>query len=204
MDQSIENLDSLYDNTVNIYSNILGQTGEHILENINGAINDLKTNWHGRDAGVQIQGLTTVYNEFIDIYNNLELISVGMSKICRNYRNIQVAFKTQKEEKNILTYNKKTHMLDYTDTDDRIDINEKVKNSVSKLESAISSYDSFMKQNKMMYDNIINNWTTGYGRDKLLDLYDSFFSKEEVYKEGLNIVTNSIKTALDNYVFNVE
>ena len=204
MDQSIENLDSLYDNTVNIYSNILGQTGEHILENINGAINDLKTNWHGRDAGVQIQGLTTVYNEFIDIYNNLELISVGMSKICRNYRNIQVAFKTQKEEKNILTYNKKTHMLDYTDTDDRIDINEEVKNSVSKLESAISSYDSFMKQNKMMYDNIINNWTTGYGRDKLLDLYDSFFSKEEVYKEGLNIVTNSIKTALDNYVFNVE
>ena len=61
-----------------------------------------------------------------------------------------------------------------------------------------------MQQNRVSYDNIINNWTTGYGRDKLLDLYDSFFSREEVYKEGLNTVTNSIKTALDNYVFDVE
>jgi len=204
MDQSIENLDSLYDSTVNIHSNILGQTGEHILEDLYNAINNLKNNWHGRDAGVQIQGLTTVYNEFIDIYNDLQFISVGMSKVCRNYRNIQIAYKTQKEEKNVLTHNEKEHMPNHVDADDRIDINVAVKNSVNMLENAISSYEDFMNKNKMTYNDIINNWTIGYGRDKLLDLYDSFFNREEVYKKGLNTVTNSIRTALDNYVFDIK
>ncbi len=203
MEHSIENLGMLYDNTKFIYSNILGQTGENILSNLEDAINNLKNHWNGIDAGKQIQNLTVVYNEFVNIYNDLMRISVGMSKICKNYRNVQIAFRTQKSEKDVLRFNKKEYMPNFTDNADSIGIDTEALNSIAKLDTAVSLYESFMQQNKTYYDSITSNWTIGTGRDKLISLYDSFFNRENVYQKGLSTVTGSIKRALSNYIYDV-
>ena len=45
----------------------------------------------------------------------------------------------------------------------------------------------------------MQNWTAGTGREELSASFDSFISKSNSYKETLNSVSESIRTALANY-----
>ena len=51
------------------------------------------------------------------------------------------------------------------------------------------------------FNNIMNNWTVGTGRDEAKTAFETFNSQSTQYKETLSSVSSNITTALQNYVF---
>ena len=61
--------------------------------------------------------------------------------------------------------------------------------------------DSFKNDVQIRYQNIMENWSAGAGRDAAQSAFDSFFGNVNKYRETLNETSSNISKALQNYTF---
>jgi hypothetical protein len=61
--------------------------------------------------------------------------------------------------------------------------------------------NGFIGDVKKYYGQIMDNWTSGTGRDQATEAFDTFLANSGKYKETLNNVSNSITQAIKNYQF---
>ncbi len=195
------NLGQFYIDSKYILDSIINSLGTNMLDKLSESLNNMADNYHGKDSEIQINTLIVLYNELIDIENDLALISVGLSKIARNYRNVQLAFGVNKDKMLVFKYENQGKLSDHIDKRDTIDISGEVMvtyNNMTEIQKLIELYDEEIKTYRLK---ICENWLMGKGHDKMEFLFDRIIGKVEKYKEKLIEGTNKVKIAIDNYNF---
>ena len=93
MNHKVQSVQNLYEDAVALFKNgVMGtedSSADTIINNLGTAINVLKGCWEGKDAGVQINNIVTVFNGMIEIRNALVSLASDSTKIAANYRDIQ-------------------------------------------------------------------------------------------------------------------
>ena len=207
MDHKVNNVQKLYDDAVWLNNNVViggDNSADAILSNLSRGVENLKSNWKGRDAGIRIQEVIKVYNEMAMVRDALASLAADSSAVAANYRRIQNANGAGLEELSAIPYDQTSstsRLGDYSDNADTIDINPAVENGKNLIDTANSSIDSFEVNVKNKYNEIMENWTAGTGRDKAQNAFNSFISNVAFYKQTLSEVSANITTALQNYTF---
>jgi uncharacterized protein YukE len=205
MNHKVNSVQSLYDDAVGLFNNVVtggsNTSADTIISNIMAGIDNLKGCWEGKDAGVQIQNLVVVHNGMVEIRNALGSLAVDSSKIASNYRNIQNANGAGLEELGVLNLEERAKTGDYSDTRDTVSITEEANQGKAKIDAANDAMDGFIGDVKKYYGQIMDNWTNGTGRDQATEAFDTFLANSAKYKETLNNVSNSITQAIKNYTF---
>ena len=175
-------------------------SADTIISNLGEGIQILKNTWKGKDAGVQIQNVVTVYNGMVALRNELAVLAASTTKIAADYREIQNMNGVRGESLTTVSADSKTVMDDYSDTRDTVDITAEANNGRMKIESAKNGLERFEVEVRNSLTEIMNNWQAGSGRDKAVELFDGFQSQVGKYKTVLGEVSQSIATAIQNYL----
>jgi len=203
MDHKINSVQMLHDDALKLYNNVVIGDGDFsadtILNSILSAINILKSNWEGKDAGIQIQNIITVYNSMIEIRNSLANLAVESSSVASKYRQIQNMNGAGFDEFEVITADNKPIIEVYNDTRDTVNINNEVTNAKTRLEKANDSIDGFVSEVKSSYEEIMDNWVMGPGRDVAQEKFELLIVNSQSYKDKITEVCLKIATALNNY-----
>lgn len=174
-------------------------SADMIISNLDEGIQILKNTWKGKDAGVQIQNVVSVYNGMVALRNELSILAASTTKIAADYREIQNMNGVRGESLTTVSADSKTTMDDYSDTRDTVDITAEANNGRMKIEAAKNGLERFEVEVRNSLTEIMNNWQAGSGRDKAVELFDGFQSQVGKYKTVLGEVSQSITTAIQNY-----
>ena len=204
MDHKVANVQQLHDDAMYLYNNLVvggENSADYILNNLSQSVDNLKSNWRGRDAGVRIQEIIEVHNAMVTVRNALAQLSSDSSRVAVNYRNIQIANGAGLDELAVINFDTKSRLTEHTDTADTIDINPQAEIGRNLIDGANNALDTFRVEVKTRYDDIMGNWTVGSGRNAAKDAFDSFSANVNKYKETLTEVSSNITKALQNYNF---
>ena len=205
MNHKIQSVQTLYDDAVRLFKvGVMGSdpaSADTIINNLGQAINILKGCWEGKDAGVQINNIVTVFNGMVVVRNALSELAADSSKIASNYRGIQNSNGAGLESLTPLVADEKTKLPEYVDSRDTISITPEANNGKARLDAAAGAMPAFISSVNASYEKIMNNWTVGTGRDKARNAFDTFMANSKRYNQILDEVSQSITNAVKNYSF---
>ena len=205
MNHKIQSVQTLYDDAVRLFKvGVMGSdpaSADTIINNLGQSINILKGCWEGKDAGVQINNIVTVFNGMVAVRNALAELAADSSKIASNYRGIQNSNGAGLESLAPLVADEKTRLPEYADPRDTINITPEANNGKARLDAAASAMPAFISSVNASYEKIMNNWTVGTGRDKAQNAFESFMANSKQYNTLLDEVSQSIANAVKNYSF---
>ena len=204
MNHKVNNVQMLHDDAMYLHNNLVvgGEAGaDSILNSLNQAIENLKANWKGKDAGYRIQEVIGVHNAMVTVRNALDQLAADSSKVAANYREIQNANGAGLETLGTVATEVKTFLGDYSDTADTVDINPLAESGKNAIDTANNALDTFISDVRARYNSIMENWTLGTGRDAAQGAFEMFMSNANKYKETLTEVSSNITKALQNYTF---
>lgn len=203
MNHKIDNVTNLYDSAKKMYNYCVvgsdGSSADALLNSLKNGIENLKQNWKGIDAGIQINDVITVYNATVEVRNSLANLAAESSKVAVLYREIQNSSSSSLETLTAVTFTPVSPMAGYTDTADTIDINPQTLTGKSYIDGVASALDEFKNSVSTYYEEITNNWTAGPGREEALGAFQTFAASVNKYQEILNTVSSNITQALRNY-----
>ena len=204
MIHEVNNVQVLHDSATTLFNNVVvgGEcSADSILNSLNHGIENLKSNWKGKDAGYRIQEVISVHNAMVSVRNSLAQLAVDSSKVAANYREIQNANGAALETLSVLSFELKNNLGEYSDNADTIDINPSAETGKNDIDTANNALDTFLMEVKSKYNEIMENWTKGTGRDNAQVAFDSFITNVDRYKQTLTDVSSNITKALQNYTF---
>lgn len=204
MNHKVNNVQALHEDAMYMYNTLVmggDASADSILYNLSQGIENLKTNWKGKDAGYRIQDVIGVHNAMVTVRNALSQLASDSAKVAANYREIQNANGAGLETLSLINFEVKTFLGDYTDTADTIDINPAAEAGKNFIDAANNMIDTFKNDVKIRYQYIMENWTAGSGRDAAQGAFDTFLSNVNKYRETLAETSNNITKAIQNYTF---
>ena len=203
MNHKVSSVSDLYADAKNLYDNcVVGSSmssADSLLSYLENGINNLKENWKGIDAGVQINSVIRIYNSTVEVRNALAQLAVDSSKIAAHYRAIQAANSNAIDELTPITFEEKGLMSEYEDTQDVIDITIDTLNGKANIDTVVNTLDDFKSAVQSVYGRIMDNWTVGSGRDEAVAAFEGFSSHVAEYQIVLTAVSNNIAQSLRNY-----
>lgn len=200
MNHKINNVGKLYTDSSDLYSRVVKEQADGIISELDAAITTLKNVWEGVDAGVQINNVVDVHNGMVAVRNALAGLAKDSSAVAANYREIQRMNKGDIEELVPITVDEgKPTLPAYEDRRDTINITPEALNAKNKLDIATQEYETFKTAVERGYNDIMDNWTAGIGRNNADSAFNDFMANSDRYKQILNDVSASIATALKNY-----
>ena len=174
-------------------------SADGIISDLSQAIDNLKNNWKGKDAGEAIQEVTDVHNAMVSIRNALAQLSVDSSKVAVDYRTIQNANRAKLDDLVSLHFEPKRPKEDYIDTADTIYITKDADTDKALIDTANEMFDSFKNKIQTIYNDIMENWTEGPGRKSAEEAFEMFMNNASSYKETLSKASSNITLAIQNY-----
>ena len=203
MNHRINNVTDLYNDAKGLYNELIigGNDGsaDNILSNLNSSIENLKTSWEGKDAGIQINNIISVYNFIVEIRNKLSRLSENCTLIAASYREIQNMSGSNLPELEKLDVSEKQPLQEYSDNRDTINISEDAKVGKESVDTANSNLDIFIDSAQKYYGRIMDNWAMGPGKQDAEDAFNEFLNESFKYKELLNNASLEITKSLKNY-----
>ena len=204
MNHKVNNVQGLYSSATDLYNTIVvggDASADSILTDLHNGIENLKANWKGIDAGKKIEEVITVHNEMVAVRNALAQLSHDSSVVAVQYRDIQNANGAGLEYLSAIEIEPATIMEDYTDTADTVDIVPAAETGKNLIDSANTDLDTFINNVTYKYNEIMDNWVAGTGRDSAQETFDEFVNNVKKYKNILTETSEHITTALKNYTF---
>lgn len=204
MNHKVRDVQELYETARTLYENVVmsGEiSADSILTKLEQATQNLKDNWKGVDAGINIEEVIKVHNEMITVRNALAVLAHDSSVVASNYREIQNANGAGRDPLPPVIVSDKNKLEDYTDTADTIDINPEAEIGRQLIDSANGAIDGFIDTVNRMYEDIMNNWQIGTGRNSADGAFQEFLANAKKYKETLSNVSQTIAKSLQNYSF---
>ncbi len=199
MNHKVNNVGKLHEDATTLYSKTVSVGADGIIADLGDAITTLKNSWGGKDACVQINNVIEIYNAMVELRNALSGLARDSVKVAVGYRDIQISNKALLGELNNISTEDKTKIELHSDERDTVDITPEAVNGKNKLESVRDRFDSFANEVRTKYDEIMENWQAGAGRDNAKAAFEDFMNKESNYKQVLADVSGSIATAVKNY-----
>ena len=203
MNHKVNSVSNLHVDGTSLFKNLVVGTSDFssatIIKNLELGIEGLKKSWEGKDAGVQINNVVTVYNAMVGIRNALALLASETTKIASDYRDIQNSNGAGLETLTRIQSDVLPTIPEYSDNRDMVNITQDAVNGKQKIDAANNAIATFVNEVKKSFDNIMNNWTMGPGRDQARASFEHFVTHSKDYINLLSEASQSIATALKNY-----
>lgn len=199
MVHEVNDVELLYQQSKNLYDVIVREQADNIINKLKNAKEILQENWKGIDAGIQINDIVNVHNKLVEIRNTLANLAKDSSIVASNYREIQKIANVGLESLAAIQINDLSTLPEYVDNRDTIDIETDVLKGKQELDVAISNYDDFKNNVIKRYNEIMDNWQAGTGRDNANMAFHDFIDSAKEYKDTLANVSTSIANAIKNY-----
>ena len=204
MDHKVRNVDQLDVDSRHLYTNVVmggKSSADTMIANLAVAIQVLKTNWKGADAGVNIQNIIEVHNELVTVRNALAKLAKDSSAVAANYRNIQIRNGAPLPDLVPVMITDKVFLPNHTDTADTIDINPAADGGRVLIVNTKNAIDDFISEARRIKDDILDNWLVGTGRSDADEAFATFEANAKKNKDKLELTCQVITTALRNYSF---
>lgn len=204
MNHKVNNVQGLYASATDLYTKIVvgdDASADSILANLREGIENLKNNWKGIDAGKKIQEVITVHNEMVTVRNVLAQLSFDSSVVASQYRDIQNANGAGMEYLSPIQIQPAQVLQEHTDLADTVDIVPAAEIGKNHIDAANTDLDTFIQNVTYKYNEIMDNWTAGTGRDNAQGAFDEFVANARKYKNILTETSEHIAAALKNYTF---
>ena len=200
-DQKVREVQRLYDDSADLYNDVVCNKADGIIDDLDKAINILSNSWKGADAGVQINNVVGVFNSMLTVRNALANLAKSATGVAADYREIQLANRAEHLEalEPVTISDSKPAKEEYVDSADTIDINNDSLQGKDLLDRVNDLYDDFKASVESHYNDIMANWTAGDGRDVADSAFNDFMVSSKKYKEILSDVSSSIAEAIKNY-----
>lgn len=201
-DNKVNGVEELHNSTEDLYNNVVVKgenSAEGMIDELNNGIKVLKNTWHGIDAGENIQAVVKIHNQLVKVRNALAKLATESSKVASDYRNIQIANGARLDAFDVLTSTDKIELEDYSDTKDTIDIVPEAEQGKNSIQAVASAMDVFVANVKTKYDEIMNNWIEGPGRDVAKSAFEEFLNDADANKKTLNDVADRVDQSIKNY-----
>ena len=200
MDQKINDLPQLYEDAQKLYTDVVKGKADSILNNLDSAISTLKNSWKGKDAGVQINNVVTVYNGVVAVRNALADLAKNSSVVANDYFEILSMNAANVSADGPITIDEvKQPVAPYEDSSNSIDITTEAVNGKSLLDNVNDQYDEFVSTARAYHDSIMGNWLAGPHRNDAEEAFSTFDSNSAAYKKVISEVSQSVATAIKNY-----
>lgn len=202
MDHKIVSMQQFHDDAYSLLTKVVKVDADNTLKEMADGSENLKNTWKGKDAGVQIMNVITVYNEMSVIRNSLSRIASTCLSIAAKYRSVQIANGANLESFTESKLEEIARLPEYSDNSDTINIVPDAEVGRKHLENAVNNMETLLGLVKEYKDRILNNWQQGgKDRDEAVQVFDEFIGSANRYMQTLTDVANSVKQALVNYQF---
>lgn len=196
----INAIGDLHHDSEKLYTDAVVGQADNIIRDLSTAITNLKENWKGADAGVNIKDIIDIHDEIVQVRNDLANLAHDSNAIAVGYRRIQTGNRANLGELNqISVTEKQKDKSNYSDTADTIYITPEAAGGKDLVLSAMNNIDSFVTTAKMYKDAILGNWFEGPGRERADDSFNNFEKNSKAKQQKLEEVAETIAKAIDSY-----
>ncbi len=197
MNHKIDNIAQLSSDSKNLYTKIVQGSIDTMLKNLKEGITNLKGNWHGTDAGFNINNLVTVYNIVTDFRNYLAELAEFTSGISVYYNTIVAANGGVDNNLTKLTTDRTTKLDAYTDNTPGFEIKPEASSGIQSIKLVDSAFSGFLHDAHTAIDAITTNWSSGEKHDEVIDRFKKFETEATKYQESVKNAYTNVSEAYD-------
>lgn len=204
MNHKLINVETLHVDATSLYTSVVmggENSADTMIANLAVAVEILKTNWKGADAGVNIQNVIEVHNELVKVRNALAKLAKDSSTVAANYRDIQIRNGAPLGDLVPVMTTDKSVLPNHTDDADTIDINPGADGGRVLIVRTKDAIDGFISAARSSKDAILDNWLVGTGRNDADEAFATFEANAKNNKGKLELASQVITMALQNYSF---
>ena len=200
LDHGIKNVEDLYMDSRELYNTSVMSKADSIIGDLTSAINNLRENWKGADAGVNITDVIEICREITEVRNRLADLARDANAIAVMYRKIQEGNRANLGDlPPISTVSRELYKNDYSDTADTIYIRPEAAVGKDSIGTAAKDIQSFVDSARLYKNKILDNWYMGPGRNQADDAFDAFDKSSKVKQAKLEEVAQIVGKAVDSY-----
>lgn len=200
LDHGIKNVEDLYMDSRELYNTSVMSKADSIIGDLTSAINNLRENWKGADAGVNITDVIEICREITEVRNRLADLARDANAIAVMYRKIQEGNRANLGDlPPISTVSRELYKNDYSDTADTIYIRPEAAVGKESIGTAAKDIQSFVDSARLYKNKILDNWYMGPGRNQADDAFDAFDKSSKVKQAKLEEVAQIVGKAVDSY-----
>lgn len=200
LDHGIKNVEDLYMDSRELYNTSVMSKADSIIGDLTSAINNLRENWKGADAGVNITDVIEICREITEVRNRLADLARDANAIAVMYRKIQEGNRANLGDlPPISTVSRELYKNDYSDTADTIYIRPEAAVGKESIGTAAKDIQAFVDSARLYKNKILDNWYMGPGRNQADDAFDAFDKSSKVKQAKLEEVAQIVGKAVDSY-----
>lgn len=200
LDHGIKNVEDLYMDSRELYNTSVMSKADSIIGDLTSAINNLRENWKGADAGVNITDVIEICREITEVRNRLADLARDANAIAVMYRKIQEGNRANLGDlPPVSTVSRELYKNDYSDTADTIYIRPEAAVGKDSIGTAAKDIQSFVDSARLYKNKILDNWYMGPGRNQADDAFDAFDKSSKVKQAKLEEVAQIVGKAVDSY-----
>ena len=200
LDHGIKNVEDLYMDSRELYNTAVMSKADSIIGDLTSAINNLRENWKGADAGVNITDVIEICREITEVRNRLADLARDANAIAVMYRKIQEGNRANLGDlPPISTVSRELYKNDYSDTADTIYIRPEAAVGKESIGTAAKDIQAFVDSARLYKNKILDNWYMGPGRNQADDAFDAFDKSSKVKQAKLEEVAQIVGKAVDSY-----
>ena len=200
LDHGIKNVEDLYMDSRELYNTSVLSKADSIIGDLTSAINNLRENWKGADAGVNITDVIEICREITEVRNRLADLARDANAIAVMYRKIQEGNRAHLGDlPPISTVSRELYKNDYSDTADTIYIRPEAAVGKDSIGTAAKDIQAFVDSARLYKNKILDNWYMGPGRNQADDAFDAFDKSSKVKQAKLEEVAQIVGKAVDSY-----
>lgn len=200
LDHGIKNVEDLYMDSRELYNTSVMSKADSIIGDLTSAINNLRENWKGADAGVNITDVIEICREITEVRNRLADLARDANAIAVMYRKIQEGNRANLGDlPPVSTVSRELYKNDYSDTADTIYIRPEAAVGKDSIGTAAKDIQAFVDSARLYKNKILDNWYMGPGRNQADDAFDAFDKSSKVKQAKLEEVAQIVGKAVDSY-----
>lgn len=200
LDHGIKNVEDLYMDSRELYNTAVMSKADSIIGDLTSAINNLRENWKGADAGVNITDVIEICREITEVRNRLADLARDANAIAVMYRKIQEGNRANLGDlPPVSTVSRELYKNDYSDTADTIYIRPEAAVGKESIGTAAKDIQAFVDSARLYKNKILDNWYMGPGRNQADDAFDAFDKSSKVKQAKLEEVAQIVGKAVDSY-----
>ena len=200
LDHGIKNVEDLYMDSRELYNTSVMSKADSIIGDLTSAINNLRENWKGADAGVNITDVIEICREITEVRNRLADLARDANAIAVMYRKIQEGNRANLGDlPPVSTVSRELYKNDYSDTADTIYIRPEAAVGKESIGTAAKDIQAFVDSARLYKNKILDNWYMGPGRNQADDAFDAFDKSSKVKQAQLEEVAQIVGKAVDSY-----
>lgn len=173
--------------------------GKNLIKEMKSILQNLRTHWRGTDAATQLKKLSDIYNkidknivEFQDLiidFNNEKIIKlqkhlVDSGETCTVGQKLNSTLKIE-------DISKKAY-------EDRVLVREAFFDNMSKVKETLKAYKTFINELKDEKNVMLNNLTSGCGRDSFIAQYNTLNNNASANINELTTISSKLNIIIYN------